>query len=57
VIVMDGNNSIPLQALSASPTEIRARLGVVRPDAKPGPLMVGRGTGAFGTFTPAFERK
>jgi hypothetical protein len=45
---------IPLQALSVTPIELRARLGPVPPDAQPGPIMVGLGQGNMGRFRPAF---
>ena len=53
---------IPLGVLSASDSEIRAVVGPVppRPDPdpfKPGPILVGRGTGARGTCQPSLSRR
>jgi hypothetical protein len=44
---------IPLRALMAGDTYIKARLGFVPPDARAGPLVVKRGEGRVGSFRPA----
>lgn len=53
-IVMNGDLAIPLQVQSASDTQIKAMLGPVTPDARPGPIMIALGTGNKGFFKPAF---
>src|SRR5262249_37219772 len=49
-VIMDGQRSIPLQVLAATDTQIRAMLGPVAPEAKPGPIMIALGQGAAGFF-------
>ena len=46
VVVMNGERSIPLQAMRVEDDTIVARLGAVFDGAQPGPLVVGRGGGA-----------
>ena len=53
-VVMSGPNSVPMEVIEATDTQIRAMLGAVAPDAQPGPIMVGRGFGNQGRFRPAF---
>jgi hypothetical protein len=59
VVLVDGQRFIPLQAVSASDTQIRAVLGVVPNDlaapTHPLPIMVGLGHGNVGRFQPAFD--
>lgn len=46
----------PLRAIFASDTLMTARMpGALPPDAQPGHLMVGHGTGQSGRFRPAFD--
>jgi hypothetical protein len=46
----------PLRAIFASDTFMTARMpGALPPDAQPGHLMVGHGTGQHGRFTPIFD--
>ena len=54
LVIMDGNNAIPLQGLTSVSNRITARLGPVPPDARPGVVMVGLGKGGRGRFRPAF---
>ncbi|MFN0133237.1 MAG: GC-type dockerin domain-anchored protein [Phycisphaerales bacterium] len=43
---------IPMSVVAVSDTVIQARLGPVPPGATPGPIVVSRGSGVRGTFTP-----
>ena len=54
VVMMDGPGSLPFEVIEATDTLLRARVGAVRPDTQPGPIMVGRGLGNQGRFRPAF---
>ena len=54
VLVMDGPVSIPMDVLAATDNEIKAQLGVVRPRAAPGPVMVAKGDGLRDVFQPIF---
>ena len=49
--------SLPMQVLDVNEdgTEIQVQVGPVFAGAQPGPIMVARGEGAFGTFEPFFE--
>jgi hypothetical protein len=58
VVLVDGQRLIPMQAISATPMEVRAVLGVVPNDAPSTrmlPVMVGLGQGNVGRFKPAFD--
>ena len=52
----DGLCSLPLQVIDVNPqgTQMRVEVGPIWQGAQPGPIMVGRGVGAFGTFDPVF---
>ena len=54
VVVMNGENAVPMRALAASDTRVRVRVGAVRPPCIPGPIMIIRGQGAVGSFKPVF---
>ncbi|HXG48278.1 MAG TPA: IPT/TIG domain-containing protein [Methylomirabilota bacterium] len=49
-----GDTAVPMRALAATETQILARVGIVLTDLGPTRIMVGRGEGNVGRFTPAF---
>jgi hypothetical protein len=51
-VILDGDNSIPLQVIEASDTRIKVQLGAVPPNARPGRIMIGLGAGRPGPFAP-----
>ncbi|MCA9296248.1 MAG: hypothetical protein KC983_07010, partial [Phycisphaerales bacterium] len=56
VVMMSPTCSLPLQVIDVNPqgTVMTVQIGAVFQGAQPGPIMVGLGNGAFGTFQPAF---
>ena len=51
-VVMSGAESIPLEVVEATGTQIKTVVGVIRPGTAIGTVMVGCGSGAKGTFRP-----
>ena len=57
VVMMTDTCSLPLQVLEVTPdgTQMLVEVGPVFQGAQPGPIMVARGNGAFGTFAPVVD--
>ncbi len=56
VVMMTPTCSLPLDVLDVNPegTQMRVQVGPIFQGGQPGPIMVARGNGDFGTFVPAF---
>jgi len=55
VALADGRRLIPLRLLSASDTQLTARMETVPPDARPGPIVVARGKKSLNVPQPFFD--